>query len=212
MSHFNHKGRPGLVGGSLPKGNLQDLFLILKGSSRSGNYGHVGRPGKKGGSGISTSIKLRRDSEKIISEVNSLRKKEGLSEISGDRKEKYKDLLNKGLSSIDSSALSNDDILALDILKNNSGSIEDLDKKVLDAVKKSKVVKPMTVWRAQPKNKYLWEDKVSNFSLDKNVSRRMAEEDGWELLEVALQPGDSAFFVPSITNNHVNEMEVLVVK
>lgn len=51
MSHFNHKGRPGLVGGSLPRKNtLQSLFEILKGSSTSGNYGHSGRLGKKGGS------------------------------------------------------------------------------------------------------------------------------------------------------------------
>lgn len=29
---------------------LQKLFLTLKGSSTSGNYGHSGRPGKRGGS------------------------------------------------------------------------------------------------------------------------------------------------------------------
>lgn len=50
--HFNHKGRPGKLGGSLPKGatNLGKLFQVLKGSSRSGNFGHEGRPGKRGGS------------------------------------------------------------------------------------------------------------------------------------------------------------------
>lgn len=50
MSFPNHKGRPGMIGGSLPRKNLQSLFLILKGSSTSGNYGHAGIPGKRGGS------------------------------------------------------------------------------------------------------------------------------------------------------------------
>lgn len=50
MSFPNHKGRPRLVGGSLPRNNLQQLFLTLKGSSRSGNFGHRGRPGHQGGS------------------------------------------------------------------------------------------------------------------------------------------------------------------
>lgn len=54
MSHFNHKGRPGLVGGSLSKNGLQELFLILKGSSKSGNYGHAGRKGLRGGSSSSS--------------------------------------------------------------------------------------------------------------------------------------------------------------
>lgn len=39
--------------------NLNNLFSILKGSSRSGNFGHSGRPGKRGGStpgGFSFSI------------------------------------------------------------------------------------------------------------------------------------------------------------
>lgn len=50
--HYNHKGRPGKLGGSLPKDatNLGKLFQVLKGSSRSGNFEHQGRPGKRGGS------------------------------------------------------------------------------------------------------------------------------------------------------------------
>lgn len=50
MSFFNHKGRPGLLGGSLPRNDLSGLFSILKGGVGSGNIGHAGRPGKHGGS------------------------------------------------------------------------------------------------------------------------------------------------------------------
>lgn len=50
MSFPNHKGRPGLMGGSLPRNNLRQLFSILKGGPGSGNIGHVGVPGKRGGS------------------------------------------------------------------------------------------------------------------------------------------------------------------
>lgn len=53
MSHYNHKGRPGLLGGSLPRNNLSGLFSILKGGAGSGNRGHAGRLGKRGGSGPS---------------------------------------------------------------------------------------------------------------------------------------------------------------
>lgn len=50
--HFNHKGRIGEVGGSLPKGqvNLANLFRVLKGGPNSGNHGHAGRLGHRGGS------------------------------------------------------------------------------------------------------------------------------------------------------------------
>lgn len=50
--HFKHKGRPGKLGGSLPKGatNLASLFAVLKGGARSGNFGHSGRQGERGGS------------------------------------------------------------------------------------------------------------------------------------------------------------------
>lgn len=51
MSFPNHRGRPGLIGGSLPRNSLAQLFSILKGGYGSGNKGHSGRPGKRGGSG-----------------------------------------------------------------------------------------------------------------------------------------------------------------
>ncbi|RJR10603.1 hypothetical protein C4588_02935 [Candidatus Parcubacteria bacterium] len=50
MSHYNHKGRPGKVGGSLPSNNLTRLFFILKGGAGSGNFNHGGIPGHQGGS------------------------------------------------------------------------------------------------------------------------------------------------------------------
>lgn len=57
MSHYNHKGRPGLVGGSLPKNqNLNNLFLRLKGGAGSGNKGHAGIPGHRGGSAPQISL------------------------------------------------------------------------------------------------------------------------------------------------------------
>lgn len=56
--NFGHAGRPGLVGGSQSKSNLNQLFLMLKGSSRSGNFGHAGRKGKRGGSAPNSTISL----------------------------------------------------------------------------------------------------------------------------------------------------------
>lgn len=50
VSFPNHKGRPGLLGGSLPRNNLALLFSILKGGPGSGNIGHAGIPGHRGGS------------------------------------------------------------------------------------------------------------------------------------------------------------------
>lgn len=44
------KGSPGLVGGSIAKNSLSELFSILKGGSGSGNFGHKGRKGIRGGS------------------------------------------------------------------------------------------------------------------------------------------------------------------
>jgi len=84
--YFNHKGRPGLVGGSLPRNNLSFLFTILKGGKGSGNFGHAGRPGKKGGSGsgfTSAELSAVQDWSWLGSQTINARLEEG--KLSADR-------------------------------------------------------------------------------------------------------------------------------
>lgn len=77
--HFNHAGRIGMIGGSLPKGqtNLTKLFSILKGGSGSGNYRHAGRKGKRGGSST-TSVNF---TSNIIVDSETTNEEFALSEI-----------------------------------------------------------------------------------------------------------------------------------
>lgn len=92
--YFNHKGRPGKLGGSLPRNNLSSLFSILKGGPGSGNKGHAGIPGHRGGSApknlVSKSVFIDEDIEypigdkfsNLISEASEAYPKEILGYIS----------------------------------------------------------------------------------------------------------------------------------
>lgn len=77
MSHYNHKGRPGLVGGSLPRNNLGQLFSILKGGPKSGNFGHSGRLGKRGGSSPSSRQQIHDLSTIVDNFYGSLKRHHG---------------------------------------------------------------------------------------------------------------------------------------
>lgn len=88
--HFNHKGRPGKLGGSLPKGSnsLAHLFAVLKGGARSGNFEHSGIPGHRGGSqargGMVNRIRnlqlLDRNSPEYMEKIRKISQELGLDE------------------------------------------------------------------------------------------------------------------------------------